>query len=1085
MLTNGMGLRVFLDSEELELGDSLPTELQEAIKSASLHIAIFSQNYAQSRWCLDELSFMFRTGTRIVPIFYYTEVADVRYAKGVYAEAFQLYLNKGRYSSEKLKEWKDTLFNVSHNIGYIVNSKEKEDMLLKSITYCVVKEIKKLPFVVAEHPVGLDEIVQDFELTTLQSDRSHQDMQMVGIWGMGGSGKTTLAKKLYNNIYPSMEKASLILDIRDAANKNLLCDKQKKLLEDLGFKGLSVDNVEEGKAILTSHLRSIRALIVLDDVDHVDQLNALLPYRGSESLIGSGALIIVTTRELEVLRCWDISSHYKMKPLSAIHAEQLFCWHAFLKSSPQNGFDELVEKFLEACSGLPLSLKVLGGQLYGNVNKDSWKTQLEKISRILPKDIKYKLKISYDALDEEEQEVFLDIACFFVGEKSDLAIEVWIGSGWSGLYSLERLRNKCLVEIDEKNYLVMHDHLRDLGREIANEQSPYRLWSPQQCIKIYNKQNEIGIGGIMASLVRVLNNCLWFMIHNEEQADHRLLELWVDDCDAPLQLRELIISYCKEFRRFPNSIGRLKQLRKIVLDSTKHLESLPEEFCQLQSLEHLELNSCDGLSSLPNSMGNLRKLRHLSLLGCKKLGRLPDSCKELRLLQHLSLSSCPNVTFMSDIMENMSNLEYLSLTCCYQLEELPRHITNQVSLRELHLEHMWNLREIPVKIDQLNKLQKLCVGGDLLTSLPASLGDLSSLTALEITNSTSMECLPDSLGRLSLLERLEIDDLGVKSLPESISQLTNLESLWICRCPISELDLGVGSFSSSLSKLKTIELSDNDLLSKICISKDCCAGLETLTVEKNRNLTEIKELPSSVRNLVITRCPKLSALPSFAELTSLREFEKIGCYQVKKIEGLNHCRELEALKAYTWWEMPNIESLEYMERLRVLHLTGMRKSVVEGCIQSMEKWPGEIIVSTRAVRNAASLVNSLAIPTLSVVDSCSNVQTERKQGPKLVFEQPTNGNAIIVCFVVRTPGGAQMIGVSGDSFSTLSSYAKVEEGAWVWIGLFTQRSKWYTSNAYEARFSGENGIVEKGLVAMVEEDRVTEVLRRLLAVMEI
>ncbi|XP_057828316.2 disease resistance protein RPV1 isoform X2 [Cryptomeria japonica] len=1055
-------------------------------------------------------------------------------------------------------------------------------MLLKSITYCVVKEIKKLPFVVAEHPVGLDEIVQDFELTTLQSDRSHQDMQMVGIWGMGGSGKTTLAKKLYNNIYPSMEKASLILDIRDAANKNLLCDKQKKLLEDLGFKGLSVDNVEEGKAILASHLRSIRALIVLDDVDHVDQLNALLPYRGSESLIGSGALIIVTTRELEVLRCWDISSHYKMKPLSAIHAEQLFCWHAFLKSSPQNGFDELVEKFLEACSGLPLSFKVLGGQLYGNVNKDSWKTQLEKISRILPKDIKYKLKISYDALDEEEQEVFLDIACFFVGEKSDLAIEVWIGSGWSGLYSLERLRNKCLVEIDEKNYLVMHDHLRDLGREIANEQSPYRLWSPQQCIKIYNKQNEIGIGGIMASLARVLNNCLWFMIHNEEQigigirgilttsdeefddcsshaglmvntsrgirvlapsrlglriieahgcnlihviseasgdlvwlrwfdigqtniqsiiplkklrvlelcenwrqADHRLLELWVDDCDAPLQLRELIISYCKEFRRFPNSIGRLKQLRKIVLDSTKHLESLPEEFCQLQSLEHLELNSCDGLSSLPNSMGNLRKLRHLSLLGCKKLGRLPDSCKELRLLQHLSLSSCPNVTFMSDIMENMSNLEYLSLTCCYQLEELPRHITNQVSLRELHLEHMWNLREIPVKIDQLNKLQKLCVGGDLLTSLPASLGDLSSLTALEITNSTSMECLPDSLGRLSLLERLEIDDLGVKSLPESISQLTNLESLWICRCPISELDLGVGSFSSSLSKLKTIELSDNDLLSKISISKDCCAGLESLTVEKNRNLTEIKELPSSVRNLVITRCPKLSALPSFAELTSLREFEMIGCYQVKKIEGLNHCRELEALKAYTWWEMPNIESLEYMERLRVLHLTGMRKSVVEGCIQGMEKWPGEIIVSTRAVRNAASLVNSLAIPTLSVVDSCSNVQTERKQGPKLVFEQPTNGNAIIVCFVVRTPGGAQMIGVSGDSFSTLSSYAKVEEGAWVWIGLFTQRSKWYTSNAYEARFSGENGIVEKGLVAMVEEDRVTEVLRRLLAVMEI
>ena len=124
MLTYGMGLRVFLDSEELQLGDSLPTELKEAMKSVSLHIAIFSEKYAESRWCLDELSFMFRTGTRIIPIFYHIDIAAVRHAKGVYAEAFESHKNKGRYSSEKLKEWKDTLFNVSHNIGYVINNQE-------------------------------------------------------------------------------------------------------------------------------------------------------------------------------------------------------------------------------------------------------------------------------------------------------------------------------------------------------------------------------------------------------------------------------------------------------------------------------------------------------------------------------------------------------------------------------------------------------------------------------------------------------------------------------------------------------------------------------------------------------------------------------------------------------------------------------------------------------------------------------------------------------------------------------------------------------------------------------------------------
>ncbi|GLJ27317.1 hypothetical protein SUGI_0536120 [Cryptomeria japonica] len=187
MLTNGMGLRVFLDSEELELGDSLPTELQEAMRSASLHIALFSKKYAESRWCLDELSFMFRTGTSIGPIFYYIDIGDVQYAKGGYAEAFELHQKKGRYDSEKIEEWKYTLFNVSHNIGYVVNKKEDEDMLLKNITYCAVKEVKKLPFVVAEHPVGLEETIKDFELATLQSDGLHQNVQIVGIWGMGGS----------------------------------------------------------------------------------------------------------------------------------------------------------------------------------------------------------------------------------------------------------------------------------------------------------------------------------------------------------------------------------------------------------------------------------------------------------------------------------------------------------------------------------------------------------------------------------------------------------------------------------------------------------------------------------------------------------------------------------------------------------------------------------------------------------------------------------------------------------------------------------------------------------------------------------
>ncbi|XP_059064305.1 disease resistance protein Roq1 [Cryptomeria japonica] len=168
-------------------------------------------------------------------------------------------------------------------------------------------------------------------------------------------------------------------------------------------------------------------LIVLDDVDHEDQLDALLPLKES---IGSGSLVNLTTREGDPF--------------------------------PQEGFEDLVEDCIAVCNGLPLSLKVIGAQLYGKKSKDYWVSQVGKIRRILPKEIMQRLKVSYDALDRDEQEIFLDIACFFNGKRRSSAIAVWDGSGWSGLYSWEMLYNKCLVEVDQKERIRMHDHLGDL-----------------------------------------------------------------------------------------------------------------------------------------------------------------------------------------------------------------------------------------------------------------------------------------------------------------------------------------------------------------------------------------------------------------------------------------------------------------------------------------------------------------------------------------------------------------------------------------------------------------------------------------------
>jgi len=113
---------------------------------------------------------------------------------------------------------------------------------------------------------------------------------------------------------------------------------------------------------------------------------------------------------------------------------------------------------------VPLSLKVFGALLCGKNDPFYWEYQLDKLGRILPTDIKQRLQISIEPLDAEEREIFLDIACFFTGENRDMAIKIWDGSHWKGFQNLEE---RCLVEVDSENVIHMHDHLRDLGRDIA------------------------------------------------------------------------------------------------------------------------------------------------------------------------------------------------------------------------------------------------------------------------------------------------------------------------------------------------------------------------------------------------------------------------------------------------------------------------------------------------------------------------------------------------------------------------------------------------------------------------------------------
>ena len=125
--------------------------------------------------------------------------------------------------------------------------------------------------------------------------------------------------------------------------------------------------------------------------------------------------IIITSRDKHVLTILRVHEIYEVKKLKNPESLKLFCLKAFNKTSPDRGFEQLSEEALAYAKGIPLALKVLGLYLHSKTNEE-WESALAKLKKVANKDIVSVLKLSYEGLDYEEKEIFLDIACFLDGK---------------------------------------------------------------------------------------------------------------------------------------------------------------------------------------------------------------------------------------------------------------------------------------------------------------------------------------------------------------------------------------------------------------------------------------------------------------------------------------------------------------------------------------------------------------------------------------------------------------------------------------------------------------------------------------------
>ncbi|KAG7948137.1 hypothetical protein I3843_14G132300 [Carya illinoinensis] len=463
------GVLVFRDDESLKRGKCISQELMQAIQESRYAIVIFSTNYASSKWCLRELAEIVewekKKNLTIIPIFYHVDPSDVRNQRGTFAKAFAAHEKDPKVDIKEINTWRNACTKVGNLAGEHIKGDRYESTIIQQISEMIFYNYTMLNILIHYNQkfVGINSRVEEMmNLLHMESN----DVRFLGIHGMGGVGKTTLARIIYDRVFCHFEGGSFIYSIRErSTTTHDLASLQKELLSMIMQEKIRVYNHHRGIRMIKKLLHNKKVLIVLDDVDSDEQLTALL---GNQKWFGPGSRVIITCRDSHLLRTHGVYGMYEVEPLQTADALQLFSLSAFDRANPPENYKDLSKNFVSYAGGLPLALKVLGSYLFGRTI-DAWESARDQLEAIPNKDIMNILQISFEGLEESQQKLFLDVACFsqldgWLKNDSEEALEIF---GYYSNIEIEILINNSLVSKSKYESLVMHDLLKKMGEEIV------------------------------------------------------------------------------------------------------------------------------------------------------------------------------------------------------------------------------------------------------------------------------------------------------------------------------------------------------------------------------------------------------------------------------------------------------------------------------------------------------------------------------------------------------------------------------------------------------------------------------------------
>ncbi|XP_050141840.1 TMV resistance protein N-like isoform X3 [Malus sylvestris] len=866
--------------DKLKRGDEIAPALLEAIEESQLSVIIFSKDYASSTWCLDELVHILeckeKHGQMVIPVFYDINPSDVRKHHGSYAGAFAQLEKRFNDSIDKVHKWSNALKNAADISGFVSKNYGTDADLVKEVVKDIWTKLCRESSCDLKGYVGIECRIKKIE--SLLSIHSPDACITVGIWGMGGIGKTTLAETVFHRLSSKFEASCFLKNVREKSEQpdGLDC-LQKKLLSEI-FKE---EDLSIGSTAVRIRLSRTKVLVVLDDVSSSMQMERLA---GDRLRYGTGSRIIITSRDRSTLTATvEEDNIYEVEVLKPDDALQLFCSRAFKNNSTCiTDYMELAEKAVHYARGVPLALTVLGSLFFNcKSNKEDWEDEFNRLKRFPSEDIQKVLRISYDRLEENEKEIFLDIACWHKGGPVDEVKRMLDVRGFVATAGIRRLIDMSLISIDSnwgRETIEMHDLLQEMGRTIV-------LKDPGKRSRLFNDED---VYCVLRSNTETPNveaiRVHWSYIAKRplKRADFKVM------CN----LRLLIVYGGHKLNASLDLPGSLRYL----YCDWYPLESLPSNFCPenlvelhlpysnvkklwredhiLVNLQVIDLRHSINLTEVPNLSGSL-KIVHINLNGCFSLVEIPGCFQHLDKLTHLHLQDCTSLKY---IPEMPGNIQHLNLRGA-GIKELPESVWSNKNISYLNIGRCEDLEKLPSNNCELK------VSNVLGIESCTSLGEFSELprdiTKLSLIDFKRLVSLPTHICKLKYLEELNLSGCSkLENFPEILEPMEHLVSLRLKETAVKMLPSPI----ENLIRLQTLDLSGCKHLKDVPDGLVCSTSLQEL----NLSGTKVRSIPTSIKQasrlskLFLVGCKQLQSLP---ELPVLCNVEAEGCTSLKTVSS--------------------------------------------------------------------------------------------------------------------------------------------------------------------------------------------------------